>query len=238
MFLFTCYESQHFVAERSAECQPFSSETQGAFPKEDLLNSLHMAKNMMNYQKAELFSLHCRCLSYLSCPAWWIKCISHDQCTFKTNMKRVLDKWQGEDLTENGWKILGGGSLWQLEAGVWSVRGCEVIRGWSRRGSRQKQCKEWGPWSHSLWSSWNCPSRPTGKRWCMWQRSSPNLRDTVQMGMCDSAEQYPRWHLLWQIQAVTQIIWSVSSEEEKVEAIFPSSAVNPGFGSKASVWDS
>lgn len=62
MFLFTCYESQCFVAEQGAECQPFSSETRGNSPKEDLLNSLHMAEDMMNYQKAELFFLQCRCL--------------------------------------------------------------------------------------------------------------------------------------------------------------------------------
>lgn len=32
------------------------------------------------------------------------------------------------------------------------------------------------------------------------------LRDMAPMGMCDSAEQYPRWLLLWQIQAVIQVI--------------------------------
>lgn len=111
-------------------------------------------------------------LSYLSCPAWWTKCISHEQCTLKTNMKHVLDKWEGEDLTE-GWKVFVGGSLWQLEAVVWSVRHCEVIWGWNCRASGQKQCKMWVPRSHSLWSLWNCPSRPTGKRHT-WQRSSPN----------------------------------------------------------------
>lgn len=62
------------------------------------------------------------------------------------------------------------------------------------------------------------------------------LRDMVPVGMCGSAEQYPRWHLLWQIQAVIRIIRSVLSGEGKVEAIFPSSVVNHGFGSKASAW--
>lgn len=62
MFLFTCYECQHVVDKQGTECQPFSSETQGTSPKEDLLNSLHVAQNMMDYQKTELFSLQCRCL--------------------------------------------------------------------------------------------------------------------------------------------------------------------------------
>lgn len=137
MFLFTCYESQHFVAEQGAECQPFSSGTQGSFPKEDLLNSLHMAQNMMDYQKAVLFSLQCRYLSYLSCPAWWTKFISHEKCTLKTNLKCILDKWEGEHLTEGGWKVFGGGSLRQLEAVVWSVRHCEAIWRWSCSGSTQ-----------------------------------------------------------------------------------------------------
>lgn len=32
------------------------------------------------------------------------------------------------------------------------------------------------------------------------------LMDMVPVGTCDTAEQYPRWHLLWQIQAVIQKI--------------------------------
>lgn len=62
------------------------------------------------------------------------------------------------------------------------------------------------------------------------------LRDMISMGTCGSAEQYPRWHLLWQIQAVIQIIRSVFSGEGKIEAILPSRVVNRGFGSKVSVW--
>lgn len=77
------------------------------------------------------------CLSYHSCPAWWTKFISHEKCTLKTNLKCVLDKWEGEHLTEGGWKVFGGGSLWQLEAVVWSVRHCEAIWRWSCSGSTQ-----------------------------------------------------------------------------------------------------
>ena len=56
------------------------------------------------------------------------------------------------------------------------------------------------------------------------------------MGLWDSAEWYPRRHLLWGIWAVLQIIQSVLAGKGKVEAMSPSPVVSPGFGSKASVW--
>lgn len=50
--------------------------------------------------------------------------------------------------------------------------------GWGRArhcsGSRQRQYKVWAPRPHSLWSSWDCLSRSTGKSWCRWRRSSPD----------------------------------------------------------------
>lgn len=50
---------------------------------------------------------------------------------------------------------------------------CDIVRPYGD-GAAAVQRKVWAPWSHTLWSSWNCPSRPTVKRWCRWQRPSPN----------------------------------------------------------------
>ena len=48
------------------------------------------------------------------------------------------------------------------------------------------------------------------------------LRDAVPMGLWDSAQQFPRWHLLWWVWAVLLIIWFVLAGGGKVEAMPPS----------------
>lgn len=70
---------------------------------------------------------------------------------------------------------------------VWSVRHCKVIWGWSCKSN--VKCGLHGPTA--------CDPHGTAlpgplARGGAWQRHSQTLRDMGPMGMCDSAEQYPR----------------------------------------------
>lgn len=87
MISFTCHDCQHVVDEQGVECQSFGSEIQGTSPKEDLLNSLHVARNMMDYQNRSCsFSKAGVYLSYLSCPGWWLSAFLMRSFKYKLEM--------------------------------------------------------------------------------------------------------------------------------------------------------